>query len=88
MSDIINTLRGPKLLPTGTVLGMYYILPVVPEYTAVCFPPLLGGYYTHEREYYRLEVDGEWHWSHTEASTFQKYPCYEEPDVWELPVGV
>lgn len=87
MADIINTLRGPKFFKPGTIRGMYYIIPVAPEVTMASFDLALTGRLTHEREYYRLGVDGEWHWDHTDAPTFQKYPCYEEPE-WTLPEGV
>jgi hypothetical protein len=86
MSDIVNTLRGPKLFPKGTIRGLWYIIPIQDApITAQGF--FQTGQYTHAREYYQLRSDGEWHWSHTEDGKFQKYPCYEEPE-WQLPEGV
>ena len=86
MADIVNTLRGPRFYKPGTIRGLTYIIPVMHEATAVDLNCYLGRD-THEREYYQLGTDGEWHWTHTEASTFQKYPCYQEPE-WTLPLGL
>jgi len=87
MADIINTLRGPRFFRKGTIRGMYYIIPVMADdLTTVTFGAGMGRQ-THDREYYRLRADGEWHWDHTALGHFQKYPCYEEPE-WSLPYGI
>ena len=90
MADIVNTLRGRKLLPDGTIRGSYYVIPVREPLVVTgdifkdVFRQDMPGY---SREYYQRGADGEWHWSHTEKASHRKYPCYQEPE-WTLPEGV
>lgn len=87
MADIINTLRGPRVLPSGTVRGYWYIIPVMEPFN-VKLGDLFRRKQQHDREYYQHGADGEWHWSHTEPAGYQKYPPAPEPPEWPLPEGV
>ena len=86
MADIINTLRGPKLLPTGTVRAPWYILPIREHDVTVT--DMFTNQWTvgHKREYYILGGDGEWHYDRTETVQPVKYPCFVEE--WVAPEGV
>ena len=86
MADIINTPRGPIFKPTGSIAGMYYVIPVL-----VSYPLKLYNLWTrpgHDREYYERRADGEWHWSHTEPVGYKKYPDPPPPPEHPLLEGV
>lgn len=86
MADIVNTVRGPKFFPSGTIRGLHYVIPVAePSLVSRTF---WERWPNHAREHYRRGVDGEWHWSHTETSSFQKYPDPPPPPEHPLPEGV
>jgi len=89
VADIVNTLRGIKLMETGSIKCPIYIIPIRDEDLTATgdFAKDFDAFRGHKREIYLRGADGEWHYDRTETPSPIKYPVIDDW-VWELPDGV